>query len=55
MSSQPGYFDRYETMRFERTDNGILTVRLHSNGGPVVYQAAHHHDWALGEDPRGRF
>lgn len=46
MSKRPEYFDRYETMAFERTDNGILTARLHSNGGPVVYRAAHHHDWA---------
>ncbi len=46
MSSRPDYFDRYETLAFERTENGILTLRLHSNGGPVVYKAAHHHDWA---------
>ncbi len=46
MSSRPDYFDRYETLNFERTDSGILTLRLHSNGGPVVYRSAHHHDWA---------
>jgi enoyl-CoA hydratase/carnithine racemase len=46
MPSRPDYFDRYETIAFERTDNGILTIRLHSDGGPVVYRAAHHHDWA---------
>jgi enoyl-CoA hydratase/carnithine racemase len=46
MSSRPEYFDRYETLNFERTDSGILTLRLHSNGGPVVYRSAHHHDWA---------
>ncbi len=46
MSSRPEYFDRYETLAFERSDSGILTLRLHSNGGPVVYQSMHHHDWA---------
>jgi len=46
MSSRPEYFDCYETMAFERTDSGILTVRLHSNGGPMMYRAAHHRNWA---------
>ncbi|MBJ19417.1 MAG: crotonase [Deltaproteobacteria bacterium] len=46
MTTRPDYFDRYDTLAFERTDNGILTLRLHSNGGPVVYQSAHHRDWA---------
>jgi enoyl-CoA hydratase/carnithine racemase len=46
MPNRPEYFDRYETMAFERTDRGILSVRLHSEGGPVVYQAAHHRNWA---------
>ncbi len=46
MPNRPDYFDRYETMAFERSENGILTVRLHSNQGPVVYQSAHHRDWA---------
>jgi enoyl-CoA hydratase/carnithine racemase len=43
---RPEYFDHYETLAFERTPSGILTVRLHSEGGPVVYRAAHHRDWA---------
>jgi enoyl-CoA hydratase/carnithine racemase len=43
---RPAYFDRYETLAFERTPDGILTLRLHSGGGPVVYRAAHHRDWA---------
>lgn len=46
MSDRPDYFDRYETLAFERTEDGILTVRLHSDGKPVVYRAAHHRDWA---------
>jgi len=45
MDKRPGYFDRYETIAFERTQNGILTVRFHTNGGPVVYASANHRDW----------
>ena len=41
MSDCPAYFDRYETLAFVRTPSGVLTVRLHSGGGPVAYRAAH--------------
>lgn len=46
MPRRPDYFDGYETMAFERTESGILTVRLHSDGGSVKYRAAHHTHWA---------
>ena len=46
MSERPDYFDRYETLAFERTPEGILTLRMHWNGGPVVYRPAHHRDWS---------
>ena len=42
---RPAYFDRYPTIAFERTDDGILTMRFHSDGGPVAYRAQHHSDW----------
>lgn len=45
MKKRPDYFDRYETVAFDRTESGVLTVRLHTNGGPVVYAYAHHRDW----------
>ncbi len=45
MTHRPAYFDRYETIHFERTASGILTIRLHSNGGRVVYASAHHNNW----------
>lgn len=45
MSERPEYFDRYKTIAFERTETGVLTVRLHSGGGPVVYSVDHHRDW----------
>jgi enoyl-CoA hydratase/carnithine racemase len=42
---RPAYFDRYPTIHFERDAEGILLMRFHSNGGPVVYSAQHHSDW----------
>ena len=39
------YFDRYPTIHFERDEQGILLMRLHSDGGPVAYAAQHHRDW----------
>lgn len=42
---RPAYFDRYPTIHFERDAQGILLLRLHSNGGPVVYAGQNHSDW----------
>jgi enoyl-CoA hydratase/carnithine racemase len=40
----PGYFNRYENLAMERTDTGILTVRFHTDGGPLVFTGQTHHD-----------
>src|SRR5204863_6974911 len=40
----PGYFNRYENLAMERTKSGILTVRLHTPGGPFVFTGQTHHD-----------
>jgi enoyl-CoA hydratase/carnithine racemase len=47
----PSYFDSYENLAMERTESGILTVRLHTDGGPIVFTGQTHHDLprALGE------
>jgi enoyl-CoA hydratase/carnithine racemase len=42
---RPAYFERYPTIHFERDNQGVLLMRLHSNGGPVVYAAQNHSDW----------
>ena len=42
---KPDYFSRFPTIHMERDEQGILLVRLHSNGGPVAYAAQHHRDW----------
>ena len=40
----PSYFDSYENLAIERTESGILTVRLHTDGGPIVFTGQTHHD-----------
>ena len=45
MGKRPEYFDRYETIAFDRTESGVLTVRLHTNNGPVVYSSVNHREW----------
>lgn len=38
----PTYFSKYPTIRFERDADGVLTMSLHSNGGPLNFTAADH-------------
>src|SRR5260370_16689236 len=40
----PSYFHSYENLAIERTESGILTVRLHTNGGPIVFTGQTHRD-----------
>jgi enoyl-CoA hydratase/carnithine racemase len=37
MAERPTYFDKYETIAFERSSDGVLVVRLHTDNGPCVY------------------
>jgi enoyl-CoA hydratase/carnithine racemase len=37
------YFERYENLAFSR-DDGVLTMRFHTNGGPVVFTGQTHED-----------
>ncbi|MFC8520282.1 enoyl-CoA hydratase/isomerase family protein [Streptomyces sp. NPDC057257] len=46
MSSLSDYVDRYPTVHIERAD-GVLTLRLHKDGGPFLWDERTHHD--LGE------
>lgn len=59
MASRPSYFERYPTIAFDRDADGVLTLRLHSEGGPVDYSPQHHADWVgaffdVGRDPDNR-
>src|ERR1700746_473712 len=44
-TSQPGYFSAYENFALERSPSGVLTVRFHTDGGPVVFTGTTHHDF----------
>jgi hypothetical protein len=38
------YRDQFTTARRERTATGLLTITLHKDGGPVVYDRAAHEE-----------
>jgi enoyl-CoA hydratase/carnithine racemase len=38
----PAYFNRYPTIRFDRDAQGVLTMALHHDGGPLTFTAADH-------------
>lgn len=40
------YKDRYKTLKLERTDNGVLEVTVHTDGGPLVWTAEAHDEQA---------
>jgi enoyl-CoA hydratase/carnithine racemase len=40
----PSYFNDYENFAIDRTESGILTVRLHTNGGPILFTGQTHRD-----------
>lgn len=43
-STTPSYFTRYENLAFERTDDGVLALRFHTNGGPITFTGQTHED-----------
>lgn len=49
------YFDKYENLALSR-DDGVLVLRFHTNGGPIVFTGQTHEDLpvALEEIARGR-
>jgi len=40
--STPGYFEKYENLAFSRGADGVLVLRFHTNGGPVVFTGQTH-------------
>ncbi|MBU8538399.1 enoyl-CoA hydratase/isomerase family protein [Falsiroseomonas tokyonensis] len=38
----PAYFTRFPSIRFDRDAEGILTMALHKDGGPLTFGAAEH-------------
>lgn len=42
MSTEPSYFSAYENFSPTRTAAGVLTVRVHTNGGPITFTGPTH-------------
>jgi enoyl-CoA hydratase/carnithine racemase len=42
--SNPSYFDAYRNLAMSRGDNGVLTLRFHTDGGPIVFTEQTHED-----------
>ena len=40
----PDYFTKYENLHMERTPSGVITVRFHTNGGPITFTGTTHQD-----------
>ena len=45
--TKSSYFGRYENLAFSRDDNGVLTMRFHTNGGPIIFTGKTHEDLPL--------
>src|ERR1700758_2292933 len=43
--STPAYFEKYDNLAFSRDDDGVLVLRFHTNGGPVVFTGQTHSDF----------
>lgn len=41
----PVYFDKYKNLAFTRDDDGVLVLRFHINGGPIVFTGQTHEDF----------
>jgi enoyl-CoA hydratase/carnithine racemase len=49
--TNPEYFDKYVNFALDRTPDGVLTVRFHTDGGPILFTGQTHADFpALLED-----
>jgi enoyl-CoA hydratase/carnithine racemase len=44
MDELPAYFDKYENFVLSRSENGVLTVRFHTDGKEHTFTGTTHHD-----------
>ena len=42
--SNPRYFETYENLSFTRDEMGVLVLRFHTDGGPIVFTGRTHED-----------
>ena len=40
----PPYFDKYENIAFSREQDGVLLMRFHTDGGPIIFTGQTHQD-----------
>lgn len=43
-ATAPDYFTKYQNLHMERTPTGVLTLRFHTDGGPITFTGTTHHD-----------
>lgn len=43
--SNPRYFSAYQNLAMSRDGNGVLTVRFHTDGGPITFTGQTHEDF----------
>lgn len=44
-AADPAYFDAFPSLDLERTEDGILTVTMNTDGGPILFTAEDHTDF----------
>jgi enoyl-CoA hydratase/carnithine racemase len=57
--STPEYFSRYDNLHMSRDEAGVLLLRMHTGGGPIVWNGKTHREFAdafndIGRDRRNR-
>lgn len=57
--SAPAYFQRYDNLHMSRDEAGVLLLRMHTNEGPLVWNAETHRAFVdafcdIGDDRRNR-
>lgn len=45
-TTRPDYFDRFETLAFDRDASGVLVVRFHTNDQECIFSSKCHAEWA---------
>ena len=43
--TNPAYFDMYKNLAFDRDEAGVLVLRFHTDGGPVVFTGQTHEEF----------
>lgn len=44
-TASPSYFSKYDNIAFKRDEVGVLEMRMHTNGGPLVFTGKTHREF----------